>query len=117
MSEQAFDAFTRRAADSVTRRGSLATLGGAGLAALLGGSLTAVAKKKNNNKKDKKKDKKKAKQQCQKQVDECDTSVQIFCAQFNGEASGCLTALQPCCLLMTDCNIGAGVTCLTQFIT
>lgn len=113
MSTATFDAFTRRAADGVSRRASLMTLGGAVLAAVAANPTIAEAKK---NKKTKKKAKMKAKQQCQQQVAECQTSIQTFCQQQfnNGSASGCESLLQPCCQLMANCNIGAGVTCIAQ---
>jgi hypothetical protein len=91
VSQQAFDAFTRRAAAGVTRRSSLATLGGAGLATLIGGSLTVEAKK-NNNKKDKKKIKKKSLQKCKGQIPGCENFItanggnaaQLLCCDFLG---------------------------------
>jgi len=108
MSQQNFDAFTRRAAENVSRRGSLATLGGAGLAALLGSALTADAKKnKNNNKKTKKKIKKKIKkkslQKCQAQVGQCQT---IVTAQQGSAAT------LACCELLGTCDFTGLVACL-----
>ena len=98
MSDQAFDVFTRRAADGVTRRGSLATLGGAGLAALLGDSLTAEAKKKNNKKKKKDPFKK-----CKPQVEQC----QIGLAPLAPSAAQAL-----CCQSFGTCDVTQFFLCL-----
>jgi hypothetical protein len=91
MSEQPFDALTRRAVGEVSRRASLLAIGATGLAAMLGGSLTATAKK--NKKKDKNKAQQRAEQECEEQVAQCQsilTSIggipvnQLTCCAFLG---------------------------------
>ena len=94
MSEQPFDALTRRAVGDVSRRASLLAIGATGLAAMLGGSLTATAKKhKNKKKKDKKKDQQRAEQECEEQVAQCQSILssiggipvnQLTCCEFLG---------------------------------
>jgi hypothetical protein len=97
MSEQPFDALTRRAEGEVSRRASLLAIGATGLAAMLGGSLTATAKNNKNNKRNKKKDKNKtqqrAEQECEEQVAQCQSILtaiggipvnQLTCCEFLG---------------------------------
>ena len=94
MSEQPFDALTRRAVGDVSRRASLLVIGATGLATMLGGSLTATAKKhKNNKKKDKNKDQQRAEQACEEQVAQCQSILssiggipvnQLTCCEFLG---------------------------------
>ena len=94
MSEQPFDALTRRAVGDVSRRASLLTIGATGLAALRGGSLTAAAKNhKQKKKNDKKNAQQRAEQECEEQVTQCRsilTSIggipvnQLTCCEFLG---------------------------------
>ena len=102
MSQQHFDAFTRRAAESITRRGSLATLGGAGLAAVFGNSLVAEAKK-NKTKKLKKKFKKQLAAQCQAEITQCQTFI---------TANGGNSAQFQCCNFLATCDFLTTLNCV-----
>jgi hypothetical protein len=94
MSEQPFDALTRRALGDVSRRASLLVIGATGLAALLSGSLTAAAKKhKHKKKKNKQKGQQQAEQECEAQVAQCQSILnsiggipvnQLTCCEFLG---------------------------------
>jgi hypothetical protein len=104
VSQQAFDALTRRAAGSITRRSSLVTLGAAGLAALAGTSLTVEAKDKTKKKlKNLKKELAQSNQKCSQQVTDCET----FVAALGGNA-----AQVECCSLLTTCDFSAFNQCL-----
>jgi hypothetical protein len=100
MSEQSFDAFTRRAAQAVSRRQSLMALGGATLAAAAAKPSIAEAKKNKN-----KKAKKKAKKKCKQQVPQCEAAV----AQANG-----IPQQIQCCQFLSNCNAGSFVQCIAS---
>ena len=97
MSEQHFDAFTRRAAQAVSRRSSLMALGGATLAAVVAKPAITDAKKNKSNKKAKKK----ARKKCKKQVGQCET---FLGAQFP-------QGLQ-CCPFLSNCDTTQFLSCL-----
>jgi hypothetical protein len=112
MDQQHFDRLTTALGTGAGRRQALGGLL-VGTAAVLG-PRTSVAAKSTCSKKVKKA-KKRAKQQCQTQVDECNASAQTYCTQV-GAGPVCVANLGNCCALMANCNIGAGVTCMTQFM-
>jgi hypothetical protein len=120
MSEQVFDAFTRKAAQAVSRRSSLAALSGAALAAgLLATPITSAAK---DNKG--KKAKQKAKKRCTQQEDQCHEAVQVFCTPAAAASAESVTAegtpefckqqFSPCCEFFANCDARTGVACLLE---
>lgn len=109
MDQQHFDRMTTALGTGAGRRQALAGLL-VGTAAVLGPRTSAAAKGKCGSK-----IKKKVKKQCQRQVDECNASTQAFCAQVGGGPE-CVSNLGNCCQLMSNCNIGEGVTCMTGFM-
>jgi hypothetical protein len=97
VSEKAFDAFTRHAADAVSRRNSLLALGGMALAA--GIAEPAIAKKKSKNQ---------AKKKCRRQVPRCKSYFAGFCL---GDPD-CEAELFPCCEFLAKCDPGSMLDCL-----
>ncbi|MGH2614318.1 MAG: hypothetical protein ACRDJC_03685 [Thermomicrobiales bacterium] len=104
MNGNAFDAFTRQAADAISRRTSLLTIGGATLATVVGAPKLATAKKGGN----------KAKKKCKKQVNKCKNGVQTFCADFSPpkDEEACNEILSECCEFFKNCNAKQGTECL-----
>jgi hypothetical protein len=113
MSESAFDAFSRRAGETVSRRSSLVTLGGAALAAMVATPSIGVAGKSGKNKNKTRKQKKQAKKQslslCKQQVGECQTFMNAEC-----EGNGCGAVVSICCPLLGTCQNEAFFTCLVD---
>jgi hypothetical protein len=97
MSEDRFDALTRRAADVVTRRSSLLALGGAGLAASLAMPELATAGKAG----------KKAKKKCRSQGTPCREFADQICELFLDPGSSqdqCKEAAKDCCPAIEGCK-------------
>jgi hypothetical protein len=113
MSEQTFDAFTRRAANAVSRRSSLAALSGVALAAGLLAQTTSAAK---DNKA--KKTKKKARKKCKRQVDQCLDALPSVCEAVFGPADvpECVLFFDECCEPLRGCNVSEAAACLVQRI-
>jgi hypothetical protein len=96
-----FDAWTRIA----SRRGSLLALGGVGLASALSGPFGAVAKPKAG-----KLARKKVKAKCKAQVGQCETVLNIACAD-DIDPDAYREAFLPCCDFLATCNAGAMLEC------
>jgi hypothetical protein len=110
MDQQHFDRLTTALGTGAGRRQALTGLL-VGTAAVLGPRTSAAAKSTCG-----KKIKKKAKKQCQKQVEQCNSSTPGHCGQFPAPIQvECNFQLRKCCELMADCNVGAGVSCIAQF--
>lgn len=97
MSERAFDALTRHAADTVSRRGSLLALSGVALVAAVAEPVGA-----------KRKAKKQVKKKCKRQVAPCRS---FFAGVCFGDAE-CEAALFPCCDFLAQCDSGAMFECI-----
>ncbi len=95
MTEQRFDA--------VTRRTSLFGLGGGALA--LAGMRPASARKSQG-----KKIKRKARQKCQSQVGQCEAEVRELC----GDDQGCIDSQLPCCPALATCNLFSLFACISS---
>lgn len=111
MTEQNFDAFTRRAAEGVSRRKSLVALGGATLAAIAAKPSIADAKQ-NSGKNANKKAKKKARKKCKKQVGQCNAFVMQMCARSRSPQQ-CQSDNLRCCESFATCNAGAALQCFS----
>jgi hypothetical protein len=83
----AFDAVSRRAAESISRRRSLLTLGGAALGATLATPSASEAKKRLSCKE-------KEQRRCKRDADACKAYIDEFCAP--NPAPEC-TIVKPCC--------------------
>jgi hypothetical protein len=101
MNGNAFDAFTRQAADAISRRTSLLAIGGATLTAVAAPSIARAKKKKNK---------------CRKQKGKCEEAVRELCENQNCQKTEeqCLSILLPCCEFFSNCNAKQGVTCLVD---
>jgi hypothetical protein len=104
VSERAFDAFTRHAADAVSRRTSLLALGGSALAASLAEPVTAKKKVAT----DKQNAKKQVKKKCRRQVRACQTFFSGFCSGI----PECEEEFFPCCDSLAQCDAAGMLTCL-----
>jgi hypothetical protein len=108
MTDNAFDAITRRAAEVVSRRSSLLTLGGAALTAAVGGPAVTRAAKKGG--------KKKKKDKCKRQGGQCREFVAEICADLvpPAEVEECENTFDPCCSLLAKCKAGAFFDCVVE---
>ena len=106
MSEHAFDAIARRAADEVSRRGSLRTLGAAALAAGFVGPASVRAKKGGKGKK------------CKKQVSRCREGLQDLCEALfpgnQGNIDECFGLFVECCDFLRGCNAAQAFACAVE---
>lgn len=95
MTDQRFDALTRRT--------SLMGLGAGALA--LAGMLPASARNTQS-----KKIKKKARQKCQSQVGQCEAEVLEICA----DDQACIDRQLPCCPALATCNLFSFFACISS---
>jgi hypothetical protein len=104
MNDQTVDSFARRAAGVFSRRASLIGLGGAALVAALLEPAPGRAGKVG----------KRVKRTCKRQIGQCRSSVETFCARPNlvVPADECEAALSPCCPSFKNCRAGAAYDCI-----
>ena len=96
MTDNAFDAITRRAADVVTRRSSVLAMGGAALAAVAGSTVTQAGKAG-----------KKAKKKCKRQRGPCLDTVELVCTELSdpgAELEECIETFTECCGFLAKCQ-------------
>jgi hypothetical protein len=114
VNEHRFDTVTRTAADTASRRASFLAFGGAALAAALASAPAADARGDKGTKQLKKKLKKVKKEfarACAAQAGQCQAVMNALCATTMNPGQ-CLQIVSPCCALVTDCDVGPGLTCL-----